>query len=223
MEFDRLESKTISINKVRRIKKDFKLVTKIRKKSNSRMGFINSREHSVVPNLVRRNFKDVSNVVHSIDITEFRTRSNQKSYLFAVKKLLTKEIVAFETSSRPSMELVMGPMKKYLRSLSDKTRSKMIVHSDQGVHFTSYEFRELLLEFGVRQSMSRKGKCLDNAPIESFFGHLKDELEYKNFRTQEDLRRALKQYMNYYNNGRPQWDLKQKTPAEAGVRFSLVF
>lgn len=71
--------------------------------------------------------------------------------------------------------------------------------------------------------MSRKGNCLDNAPIESFFGHFKDEAEYKHCRNFQELSNCVRSYMKYYNNDRPQWGLKQKTPAEAGVNNSLVF
>ena len=98
--------------------------------------------------------------------------------------------------------------------LKEKGKIKdLIIHSDQGVHYTHPKYVELLSSNGVRQSMSRKGVCLDNAPIESFFGHLKDELEYKSCRTLEELKEAIDKYIEYYNNERGQWNLKKMPPA----------
>ncbi len=99
----------------------------------------------------------------------------------------------------------------------------MIIHSDQGGHYTGRSFREEIKKLGLRQSMSRKGNCLDNAPIESFFGHLKDDVDYKACKNFVELREMITEYMNYYNNERPQWGLKQKTPAEAGAELSLFY
>ena len=101
-----------------------------------------------------------------------------------------------------------------LERLSKETREKLIVHSDQGFHYTSSPYRNLLSHYGVTQSMSRRGNCLDNAPIESFFGHMKDELELKSCETYEDLQKHIDSFIYYYNNERPQWGLKGKTPAE---------
>ena len=67
--------------------------------------------------------------------------------------------------------------------------------------------------------MSRKGNCLDNSPIESFFGHLKDEVDYKNCKNVREVRLKIKKYVDYYNNQRPQWGLKKKTPTEARVKL----
>ena len=75
----------------------------------------------------------------------------------------------------------------------------------------------------MKKQIVVKGNCLDNAAIESFFGHLKDELEYRDCLHIEQLKQRLKRYIYYYNNERPQWTLKQKTPAEAGVNYSLVY
>ena len=71
--------------------------------------------------------------------------------------------------------------------------------------------------------MSRKGNCLDNSPIESFFGHLKDEVGFGSCKTFAEVKKKIEKYMDYYNNERPQWGMERKTPAEAGVALSLVF
>ena len=66
----------------------------------------------------------------------------------------------------------------------------------------------------MTQSMSRKGNCLDNAPIESFFGHLKDDIDIKACRTFEEVKTLVENYIDYYNNGRCQWNLNKMTPAQ---------
>lgn len=217
MIFERQNKKLINLKKVRRIKRDFGLVTMIRKRSKFRAINAKGIEHSVAPNLVERKF-EVPNLI-LVDITELRLRGGLKAYLFAMKNPLTREIVGFDVSSRPSVALVTDTVEAFLKAVPEP----FMFHSDQGVHFTCEEYRKVLRRWNVVQSMSRKGNCLDNAPIESFFGHLKDEFEYKDCLSIKDLKRRLKIYMQYYNNKRPQWGLKQKTPAETRVLNSLVF
>jgi putative transposase len=89
-----------------------------------------------------------------------------------------------------------------------------LIHSDQGVHYTSPVFQKLVKKLGLRQSMSRRGNCWDNAPQESFFGHLKDETSIKACTTLDELKKEIKQYMIYYNHYRYQWNLKKMTPVQ---------
>lgn len=147
----------------------------------------------------------------------------KKAYLFAAKELKSRKLVHYAVKERPTMDLAIEGLDYYLMNLPKDIRRKTIVHSDQGYHFTSLQFRSLLNFYEVSQSMSRKGNCLDNTPIESFFGHLKDEIDYKKCSTFNEVRDVVKSYISYYNNERPQWSLKRKTPAEAGVELGLVF
>ena len=217
MIFERKNKRIINLKKVRRIKEQFKLITKVRRKSRYRAVYAKGLEHSVTPNLVKRKFNDPNLIL--VDITEMRIRNGQKAYLFAMKNALSREIVAFNVSASPSISLVTETVESYLKNV----QKKLMFHSDQGVHFTCQDYKSVLKRWDVKQSMSRKGNCLDNAPIENFFGHLKDEVDFKDCVTIVELKRRLKTYMNYYNNERPQWSLKQKTPTEAGVEFSLVY
>ena len=89
-----------------------------------------------------------------------------------------------------------------------------ILHSDQGMHYTHPKFRNRVKKAGFRQSMSRKGNCWDNAPMESFFGHMKDEVDFKACETIEELRICIDEYIEYYNSERYQWTLKKMTPDE---------
>ena len=106
------------------------------------------------------------------------------------------------------MELVLETVKQM-----DKYQNALI-HSDQGFHYTNPEYIEKIKALEMIQSMSKKGNCIDNAPIESFFGHLKDDVDYKDCKTFEELRLLIKNYIPYYNNERAQWDLKKMTPVE---------
>ena len=91
---------------------------------------------------------------------------------------------------------------------------KAFIHSDQGVHYASPKFQKLLKKYKLGQLMSRRGNCWDNAPQESFFGHMKDEINYKNCNTFEQLQSMIDDYMDYYNNYRYQWGLKKLTPVQ---------
>lgn len=223
MAFDRRFKTRINIKKIKRIKKKFDLQTKVRRKSKYREGFVKGEEHSVAPNLVQRNFSPEEDVVIlSVDITELNYMGGRKAYLFCVKELQSRMLVHYSVKERATLDLVIEGLSKYLMSLPDYIRRKVIIHSDQGFHFTNYQFRALVDSCEVIQSMSRKGNCLDNAPIESFFGHLKDELEFKRCTNFTELRSMVKKYVSYYNFDRPQWSLKRKTPAEAGAELGLV-
>lgn len=223
MEFEKKGDRRINVKKVRRIQRDFGLVTRVRRASKYRAIEAVAREHAVVENIVKRNFSDPEVLILSIDITELRFQGGQKAFMLAGKLLGSTEIEVFNVSSTPTLGFVVGPLREYLSSVPEGLRKRMIVHTDQGFQFTHVSFRNLLVEFGVKQSMSRKGNCLDNAPIESFFGHLKDEVAYKGSRDLPELKNRLKRYVDYYNNERPQWGLKRKTPAEAGVILKSLF
>ena len=181
-------------------------------------------EHKVIPNILKRNFNPKENEVFvSTDITELSYLGGQKAYLSAYKDLRNKKIIHYHLSQRPTLELVMTGLDKLLGNTNKKMRDSVIIHSDQGFHYTSSAFRQMLKKHGIKQSMSRKGNCLDNASIESFFGHLKDESEYRRCRNWSELVKEIDSYIKYYNDERPQWGLNKKTPAEAGANMNLVF
>lgn len=214
----------ISLKAIRRIKRDFGLVTQVRRPKKFRGIFKKGEEHSVAPNLLKRDFiPPTKRMMYSTDITELSYRGGKKAYLSAMKDLATNEIVHFNIQERPTSDLVTEGLADFFFTYHRKIREKMIIHSDQGGHYTGHSFRTEIKKLGLRQSMSRKGNCLDNAPIESFFGHLKDDVDYKVCKNFAELRDKITNYMDYYNNDRPQWGLKQKTPAEAGAELSLFY
>jgi len=92
--------------------------------------------------------------------------------------------------------------------------SQSLIHSDQGFHYTNPEYIQKVKELNLIQSMSRKGNCVDNSPMETFFGHLKDEVEYKKAKTFNELNDMISEYIDHYNNHRHQWNIKKMTPAQ---------
>ena len=92
--------------------------------------------------------------------------------------------------------------------------SQTIIHSDQGLHYTSPRLSEKVRGLNLKQSMSRKGNCRDNAPQESFFGHLKDETDLKEQMTFSVLETEISDYIHYYSHHRYQWNLKKMTPVQ---------
>jgi len=105
-------------------------------------------------------------------------------------------------------------MARLLERLNGNIHPDAIFHSDQGMHYTHPKTRLLLAEVGFKQSMSRKGNCWDNASMETFFGHMKDELHYRECQYIEELSLRVNEYMIYYNSERYQWTLNKMTPDE---------
>lgn len=219
MEIVRKEGFIFNHKKIARLKRVYGLVTKIRVKNKYRQFAKKKMEHETCPNLLERDFKDLkADQVYSTDITTIKLRG-KKVYFAAVKDLETREIVGMAVSSRIDTKLTNTAMEKALASISPKKRKALLVHSDQGFHFTHISFRALLVKNGVLQSMSRKGNCLDNAPIESFFGLIKDHLELKDCLTVEDVEKEVTRAVEYYNKERPQLALKKMPPSEYRRHF----
>ncbi|MFJ4345129.1 IS3 family transposase, partial [Pseudomonas sp. NPDC089401] len=139
--------------------------------------------------------------------------AEQKLYLSPVMDLYNGEIVAYETASRPRYSLVGDMLDKALDCLGEQP--KLVLHSDQGWHSQQAQYSHKLRARGVKQSMSRKGNCLDNAAMESFFGTLKSEFFYlKRFESIDELRAGLDEYIHYYNHNRIKLRLNGLSPVE---------
>jgi putative transposase len=215
----------VNLKRVYRIKKKLKLVTLRRRKNKYQMFNFKDEQHRAVPNLLQQNFAvEKRKKVLSIDITYLDYGTGKRAYLFASKDIVTKEIVYHKLSERMLIEDLVLDFEKCLFKMPIYLRKRLTVHSDQGGHFTSGKFRKMLERLRVTQSMSRRGNCLDNAPIESFFGHLKDEAEYRHCSSFTELKKQIDDYISYYNNERPQWGLKRKTPTEyRGSNFRVFY
>lgn len=164
-------------------------------------------------NLLDRQFAaDAPNQKWVTDVTEFSV-GKEKLYLSPVMDLYNGEIIAYETSTRPVFTLVSGMIKKALKRLSPSDAP--MLHSDQGWQYQHDHYRRLLAERGLTQSMSRKGNCLDNAAMESFFGTLKAEFFHlSRFDDVGKLQGGIARYIDYYNNQRIKLKLKGLSPVQ---------
>lgn len=207
--------KIMNHKKIRRIKNEYRLITKIRKPNPYKTMAKKTQEHSTCPNILDRKFDVlIPYKVYSTDITYLFYGKGQKAYLSAVKDLASKEIVAHYLSRHIDMELVFNTLAKTIETTPESCLEFLMLHSDQGFHYTNPIFKQKLKDLKITQSMSRKGNCWDNAPIESFFGHLKDELDYLNCDTFEELEKKMNEYIYNYNHNRYQWNLKKMTPVQ---------
>ena len=166
-----------------------------------------------VSNILDRKFcADRPNSKWVTDVTEFNVRGD-KLYLSPVLDLYNGEVVAYETQEDSKMPLVSKMLKKALSTLGSDEAP--LLHSDQGWHYQMASYQRQLAERGLTQSMSRKGNCLDNAAMESFFGTLKSEYFYLNkFESVKELEKGLKDYIHYYNNDRIKTKLKGLSPVQ---------
>lgn len=174
----------------------------------------------IAPNILKRNFSvDQPNQKWATDITEFNV-SGEKLYLSPIIDLYNKEIVSYQLSRRPDFEQVRHMLRKSFRRLSNKNHS-LILHSDQGWQYQMKQYQQILKEKGIRQSMSRKGNCLDNAVIESFFSTIKAELFYlKKFTSIDHLKKEVQEYIYYYNNKRIKLGLNGMSPVKYRAHYS---
>ena len=165
------------------------------------------------PNVLQRHFEAHSaNQKWVTDVTEFNV-AGEKLYLSPVMDLYNGEIIAFETSRRPVFELVGSMLKQALSKLGRD--DKPVLHSDQGWQYRMPMYQQMLAQRQVVQSMSRKGNCLDNAAMESFFGTLKAEFFYLNkFTSVAHLQKELADYIHYYNHDRIKLKLKGLSPVQ---------
>lgn len=166
----------------------------------------------IAPNLLERKFEaEMPNQKWVTDITEF-SLFGQKLYLSPILDLHSRDIVSYSISDRPIFSQVVDMLEQAFQKIPDNTN--LILHSDQGWQYQMKPYQRMLNAKGVRQSMSRKGNCLDNAVIENFFGLLKTELLYlQDFESIDHFKRELIDYLDYYNNRRIKAKLKGLPPA----------
>ena len=196
---------------VQRLMQKMGLRALIRAKKRSR--YVPGVSDTRVPNTLQRDFCATEpNQKWVTDITEFQV-AGHKLYLSASMDLFNGEIVAYRMARRPVFELVSGTFEAALSRIN--WAAKLIGHSDQGWQYQMPAFKKMLKQRQITQSMSRKGNCLDNATMESFFGTLKSEFFYLNkFSSYEELKAGLKEYIHYYNNHRIKLKLKGLSPVQ---------
>ena len=170
-------------------------------------------------NLLNREFRveRTANSVWLTDVTEMKYFSSHKNgteklYLSAIFDLRTRDIIAYTVSERNDNALVLANFELARSKYPD---AKPLFHSDRGYQYTSKAFRRKLDEAGMIQSMSRVGRCIDNGPMEGFWGILKSEMYYlRKFQSKEQLIQAIDEFIEYYNTRRRQHNLDCLPPAE---------
>lgn len=139
-------------------------------------------------------------------------------YLSPIIDLYNQEIISYELSVNPVFNQVTAMLKKAFKKIPKKTN--LLLHSDQGWQYQLKRYQHLLTQKGITQSMSRKGNCLDNAIIENFFGIIKSELFYlKKYNSISQLKKEIKDYINYYNNERIKLNLNGMSPIQYRTHY----
>lgn len=178
-----------------------------------RKNYIKSTSETTAENILNRNFAAKRfGEKWLTDVTEMKYGLNNKAYLSAILDLGDKSIVSFVLGTSNNNKLVF----KTLDIAHEKYPSaKPIFHSDRGFQYTTRTFKQKLEEAGMTQSMSRVARCIDNGPMEAFWGMLKSEMYYLNkFNSYDELKTAIIDYIDYYNNHRYQKRLNCMTPME---------
>jgi len=167
----------------------------------------------VAPNVLGRDFMtDGPNKKWATDVTQMCIH-NVKTYLSPIMDMYNGEIVSYTISRSPSLKMVTDMLDSAFKK--HKALDGLIMHSDQGWHYQHKLYQTLLKKHGIIQSMSRKGNCLDNSMMESFFAAMKNELLYANdFSSIKEFETALKEYIIWYNNKRIKLRLKGMSPIQ---------
>jgi len=194
--------------KIQRIMRRYGLVTKVRKRNPYKAIMKERLEHRIFPNKLQREFSQI--IPFKVFCTDITYIPFQRGfvYLSVIKDIASGEVVAWNISSGLEITLVTETLEQM------EPYENALIHSDQGFHYTNPLFIEIVKELKMDQSMSGKGNCIDNAPIESFFGHMKDELDCKSCASFEELRLKVEEYMRYYNYERKQWTRNRMSPIE---------
>lgn len=204
-----------SLKRIRRIMKKYDIVCPHRKANPFRRIIKATKEHRVVKNILNREFKQATpGKVLLTDITYLTYSNGKRAYLSTVKDGSTNEILAYSVSDRLTLDIALDTVKKLVKNNRIKLPKDAFIHSDQGGHYTSPTFQQLLNKYKLGQSMSRRGNCWDNSPQESFFGHMKDEITLKSCTSYQAVKKMVANYIRYYNNHRYQWNLNKMTPIQ---------
>ena len=194
-----------------------KSVTRVKKKN-----YIPSTPEVTAENKLNREFyADAPNMKWLTDVTEFKYYVGpviKKLYLSAILDLYDRRIVAYTIRERNNNELVFANFDEAVELNPD---AHPLFHSDRGFQYTSKIFHQKLISAGMTQSMSRVSRCIDNGPMEGFWGILKSEMYYlKKFTSKEELTKAIEDYIDYYNNKRYQLKLCCMSPMEYHIAYA---
>jgi len=175
----------------------------------------------IAPNILFRQFRATgARRVLLTDITYIQRNNytgkgaDKFSYLSVIMDAYTKEVLAWVCSYSVDVDFVLETVCQLLEKHGDELETDTLIHSDQGCHYTSHKFIDIVRDSALRQSMSRRGNCWDNSPQESFFGHMKEEIRLKKSASHAEIAKKIGDWIAYYNTERPQWNLRKLSPKE---------
>lgn len=206
----------MNVKKIRRLMKKYGLICEIRKANPYRRMAKAIKTNNVADNLVKRQFEAYGpRMVLLTDITYIPYRGIF-AYLSTIIDAFTKQILSYVLSESLEVDFVLETVNLMIEKHGMALTTGTIIHSDQGCHYTSCSFIQLVKDKGLRQSMSRRGNCWDNAPQESFFGRMKDHIknQLKICGSFDEVKVIIDDWMDYYNNDRYQWRLAKLSPNE---------
>lgn len=205
----------MNVKKIRRLMKKFGLRCPIRKANPYRRMAKAMATSYVAPNLLNREFEEHGpRKVLLTDVTYIINGKAPRCYMSTIIDACTKELLAWVLSMSLEVDFVLDTVNQLIDNHGVTLSTETLIHSDQGAHYTSVSFVQLIKNYELRQSMSRRANCWDNAPQESFFGHMKDEIHIEECETFEEIQHEINQWTDYYNNERYQWDLAKLSPTE---------
>ena len=205
----------MNIKKIRRLMKKYGLFCPIRKANPYRRIAKALKTNNVAPNLLKREFEmHGPRAVLLTDITYIINGKAPRCYMSTIIDACTKELLAWVLSESLEIDFVLETVNQLIENHGIALTAKTLIHSDQGAHYTSIQFIRLIKDNEIRQSMSRKANCWDNAPQESFYGHMKDELDISQCLTFDEIYKEISNWTDYYNNDRYQWNLARLSPRE---------
>ena len=206
----------MNVKKIRRLMKKYGLICNIRKANPYRRMVRAIKTNNIADNLVKREFEKYgARKILLTDVT-YIPFDGRFCYLSTIMDAFTKEILSYVLSGSLEVDFVLKTVHLMIEKHGVSLTAETIIHSDQGCHYTSCSFIQLVKDKGLRQSMSRRGNCWDNAPQESFFGRMKEHIgdRIKECTTYRDVLAIIDDWMDYYNNDRYQWELAKLSPNE---------
>ena len=205
----------MNIKKIRRLMRKYRLFCPIRRASPHKRMMKAIKTSNFAPNLLNREFEEHGpRAVLLTDITYIINGKAPRCYMSTIIDGCTKELLAWVLSDSLEIDFVLETVNQLIENHGISLTAKTLIHSDQGAHYTSIPFIKLIKDNKLRQSMSRKANCWDNAPQESFFGHMKDDIDISQCLTFNEIYKVISDWTDYYNNDRYQWDLAKLSPAE---------
>lgn len=204
----------MNVKKIRRIMEKYSLYCPIRKVNPYRRLAKATHTSHTAPNLVNREFTAKGPRMVLLTDVSYIPYNGTFCYLSTILDAYTRQILAYELSESLEVDFVLQTIVQMVDKHGISLQAETIVHSDQGFHYTSLKFIQILKDSNLRQSMSRRGNCWDNAPQESFFGHMKDEIDLYGCTHFSQVKRIIDDWMDYYNTERYQWQLAKLAPDE---------